>query len=354
MTLPRSIILFVLCAFWVAPVRAEVDADLNAEIVRVQLVQAQREYTLALERLNAAEANLGLARQRAIEAGILESGSSGAALAHQSQPEGEPAPETKKDEAKPQAKPDPEPKPIPKADPKPKEEPKKVEKPKGPSFWEKWQRNIRIGLNTRTGNSENANLNLQLNLRRKTQKLDTRLDTTYRYATRNGEDTQNRLDMSGRHEWLAQGDSKIGWWVTARLEVDEFQAWDYRVQAHTGISYQFVKNEKTNLKGRTGFGGTRTYGLPEDEFRPEALVTGIDLSHRFNDTMNVEASTEYFLEVTEEARERFNNSVKWNILLDKESNMNLRLQLTHRYDSDPGRNKDPNDVFFDITLGWKF
>ena len=45
MTLPRSIILFVLCAFWVAPVRAEVDADLNAEIVRVQLVQAQRDRT---------------------------------------------------------------------------------------------------------------------------------------------------------------------------------------------------------------------------------------------------------------------------------------------------------------------
>lgn len=353
MTLPRSLFLLVLSIVCATNAHAEVDSDLNAEVVRAQLVQAQREYNLALERLNAAETNLGIARQRAIQAGVLESQTTGAALAHQPQSGGDAPPQSKSDEPKPQSKPAEEPKPIPKADPKPKDPPK-PEKPKGPSFWEKWQRNVRIGLNTRTGNSENANLNLQLNLRRRTDKLDTRLDTTYRYATSNGRDTQNRLDINGRHEWLAQGDSNIGWWLTARAEIDEFQAWDYRLQGHGGISYQFIKNDKTNLKGRTGFGGTRTYGLPDDEFRPEALVTGIDLTHRFNDTMNVELGTEYFLEVAEEARERFNNSAKWNILLDKESNMNLRLQLTHRYDSEPGRNKDPNDLFFDITLGWKF
>ena len=43
------------------------------------------------------------------------------------------------------------------------------------------------------------------------------------------------------------------------------------------------ENEKTSFKGRTGFGGSRTFGGPNDEFRPEALVTGIGAPRSLND-----------------------------------------------------------------------
>lgn len=326
---------------------------------RAELESAQRAYAQALTQLHEAQGRLASARMNAIEAGVLDldavTSSTLGSVQPQAPQDATPAATPAGAEDKPkdsQAQPQPKPKADPKPAPKPKPEIKP--EPQGPSFWEKWKRNVRLGLNASSGNTENQNVNVQFNASRSTKKLKTTLNTSYRFATRNGNDTQNRLDLRGRHEWLAQGDSKIGWWITARAEVDEFQSWDYRLQAHTGVSYKFLDEEKTKLKARTGFGGSRTFGAPNDEFRPEALVTGIDLSHRFNDTMNVEAESEYFLEVTDESRERISNRIRWNILLDKESNMNLRFELAHQYDSEPGRSKDPNDIYFDITLGWRF
>jgi len=335
---------------------------------RAELEAASRAYSKALSAIQDAEARLATARVNAIEAGVeLHDALApltplGGAVAAQPADDGndpqppaqkQPDPQPKKDpEKKPKKAAEPAPEPAQKPAPEP--PPQVKEEDRGPSFWEGWKRSVRLGFNASSGDSENTSGNIQFNTQRKSDAYLTRINTTYRYATRDGKETQNRLDIQGRHEWLAKNESKVGWWLTARAEFDEFRDWDTRLQAHGGISYQFIKNKTTNLKGRTGFGGSRTFGSSDDEFRPEALVTGIDLSHRFNETMNVTAQTEFFLEVNDETRRRFNNNVQWNILLDKESNMNLRLEVSHQFDSTPGGNREENNIYFDITLGWRF
>lgn len=354
-------LLIILAAAWaitlaVPPAHAAGEAE--RDNARAELAGAQEAYAKALAQLRAAEARLATARVRALEAGVdineVEGlGDLAGSDASSRQPADEtPEKPTKKAEESTEKENEQQPAKKSKQDQPP---PKEVEKEdKGPSFWEGWKRSVRLGLNASSGDSEDTSINIQFNTQRKGEKYLTRIDSTYRYATRDGEETQNRLDIRGRHEWLAKNDSKIGWWVTARAEFDEFRSWDTRLQGHGGISYQFIKNKKTNLKGRTGFGGSQTYGSPNDEFRPEALVTGIDLSHRFNETMNVRAGTEFFLEIDNETRQRFDNNVQWNILLDKESNMNLRFEVSHQYDSKPGGNREENNIYFDATLGWRF
>jgi putative salt-induced outer membrane protein YdiY len=341
----RRALLFGLFMLFSSVAMARADADMGAEEAMAQYHAAQAAHVLALEQLRIAEVNLQRATAQAIALGL---------IADPEQPETPPAaPPPSVDPKTEQPKPDPKPeaKPEPKPVPPPEEVKKKDE---GPSFWTNWKRSIRVGFNTSSGNTENTNLNLQFHTKRRSKKYLTKLDSEYRFATRNGVDSQNRLDIDFRHEWLAPEGSKIGWWTTASVEVDEFQDWDYRLSAHGGISYQFIKNDKTNFKGRTGFGGSQTYGGTTDDFRPEALVTGLDLRHRFNEVMNVEAGMEYFVDISEVTRDRLNNHVKWNILLDKESNMNLQFKLTHKYDSEPGGRKDNNDIYFDITVGWQF
>lgn len=310
------------------PAFGRVDADHEAAAALTELQAAQQAYTLALAQLEIAEANLERANTHAITVGAI------------------PNPTMTTMTAVAMVQPDPAP-----AAPPPEEVKKKEE---GPSFWNGWKRSVRIGFNTASGNTENTNLNLQFHTKRKSKEYLTKLDSEYRFATRNGVDSQNRFDLDFRHEWLAPEGHKIGWWTTASLEFDEFQDWDYRAAAHAGISYQFIKNDKTNFKGRTGLGGSQTFGGTKDDFRPEALVTGLDLRHRFNEVMNIEAGTEYFVDVSSVSRDRLNNHVKWNILLDKESNMNLQLKLTHKFDSEPGGTKEQNDLYFDITVGWQF
>jgi len=329
----RRFIVYLLLPLLTAPCLARIDADFEAAEALQELQLAQAAYTHAMAQLQLAQGNLDRATAHAIAIG---------AIPNPQQP-AENAPP-----APPATQPDAAPAP---AQTPPPELKKKDE---GPSFWDGWKRSVRVGFNTTTGNTENTNLNLQFHTIRKSKKYLTRFDSEYRFATRNGIDSQNRLDLDFRHEWLAPEGSKVGWWTTASFEADEFQDWDYRAAAHAGVSYQFIKNDKTNFKGRTGFGGSQTFGGTEDEFRPEALVTGLDLKHRFNDTMNVEAGMEYYVDVSQVTRDRLNNNIKWNIMLDKESNMNLQFKLTHKYDSQPGGTNDQNDLYFDITVGWQF
>jgi len=334
----ERVFIYLLVLFIAFPCSARVDADFESTEAIAELQVAQAAYTLAMEQLQIAQINLERATAHAIEVG---------ALSDPTQTAETPPPATQ-----PAAQPAAQQTPAPTPAAPPPEEIKK--KPKGPSFWTGWKRSFRFGFNTSSGNTENTNLNFQFHTKRKSKKYMTKFDSEYRFATRNGVDSQNRLDLDFRHEWLAPEGHKVGWWTTGSLEADEFQDWDYRAAAHAGISYQFIKNPKTNLKGRTGFGGSQTFGGTLDDFRPEALVTGIDLRHKFNDVMNIEAGSEYFVDISEVTRDRLNNHVKWNILLDKESNMNLQFKLTHKYDSQPGGIKDNNDLYFDITVGWQF
>lgn len=321
-----------------SPCMAHVDADREGASALEELMAAQAAYAMAMEQVQLAHVNLELATARAIAAGVLD----------------EPAPPAATPTPTPAVTPAPAAatKPVVKAAIPPPEVVQKKEK--GPSFWTGWKKSVRFGLHSSSGNTENTNLNLQFHTKRKSKKYSTKIDSEYRFATRDGVDSQNRLDFDFRHEWLAPEGHKVGWWSTASLEIDEFQDWDYRLSAHAGISYQFIKNKKTNLKGRTGFGGSKSFGGTADDFRPEALVTGIDLTHRFNQVVNVEAGMEYFVDVSQISRDRLNDHVKLNILLDKESNMNLQFKLTHKYDSEPGGTKDNNDIYFDITVGWQF
>lgn len=323
---------------------ARIDADREVESALVELQAAQVAYALALEQVQVTKANLDFAQAHAIALGAIQQPPSGPVPPPAEPPAADPMPDTHTAaKAEPNAAPKPAPKP-----------PEEVEKDEGPSFWTGWKRSVRLGLNASQGNTENSNLNVQFHTIRKSKKYRTKFDSEYRFATRNGVDSQNRLDLDLRHEWLAPEGQKIGWWATASLEMDEFQDWDYRIAAHAGISYQFIKNDKTSFKARTGFGGSQTYGGTTDDFRPEALVTGIDLRHRINEVMNLELESEYYVDISEIARDRLNNHLKWNILLDKESNMNLQFKLTHKYDSEPGGTKDRNDLYYDITVGWQF
>lgn len=312
---------------------ARADADHEIASALEELQAAQAAYALALQQVQITKANLDVAQAHAVALGAIQQPESDSAAPPANPPAADPNPELK-------------------PAPKPAEEIKKIDD--RPSFWTGWKRSVRLGLNASQGNTENSNLNVQFHTVRKSEKYRTKLESEYRFATRNGVDSQNRFELDLRHEWLPPEGTKVGWWATASLEMDEFQDWDYRITAHAGISYQFIKNEKTNFKARTGFGGSQTFGGTLDDFRPEALVTGIDLRHKINEVMNFELGSEYFVDVSQIKRDRLNNHLKWNILLDKESNMNLHFKLTHRFDSEPGGTKANNDLYYDITVGWQF
>lgn len=308
--------------------------EMSAAMVRLE--NAEAEYNAALDMLRQAEAELHAAR----EAVAAETASR---TQQTNQHNNEAQANTAKDSSK-------------KADPA--TPPAQVEeKPKEPGFftWKTWKKSIAFGLDGTSGNSDRLTGHLKLTFDRNEKGVKTHLDVLYRNSENNGNQTENRVRANFRNDWLAKEGSKWLWWAKGTYEYDDFKPWQHRVSAHAGFGYDFVKEQDTKLVWRMGFGGTQTYGGTNDDFRPEALLTGVDFTHKLKEGQKLTAGTECFIDVSDTQEYRLNTSVDYEILLDKDTGMILRLGLDHRFDSEPGGPSAKNSDFdYSMSLGWKF
>lgn len=215
-----------------------------------------------------------------------------------------------------------------------------------------WKSRIEVGVNGAEGNSTRQSLRLGFATNRKTEKIETKLSSTYKLTQNNGERSENRLQIDGRNDWLQGGDSHLRYFVTGTLEFDEFQAWDARASGFGGLGYEIIKTDKTTLLGRGGFGGSQRFGGTDDEFRAEAFLAG-DLSHKINDAQKLTAALEYLPDTDGWSEYRLNGNASWEMRIDPDSELFLRVGVATRYDSDPGSAKT-TDVDYFVNLGWAF
>lgn len=152
-------------------------------------------------------------------------------------------------------------------------------------------RAMEFGINGANGNSDNFNLRYGLGVRRKTDDNIFNFDTVYNYASQDDVVTQNRLFSIGREEWYFRG-TPWGIFVDGTFEYDEFRAFDFRIASHVGLTYKFIDNVQTMLKGRAGAGVSREFGGPNDDWIPE-LIFGLDFEHKFSDNTKVFTTADY-------------------------------------------------------------
>lgn len=219
------------------------------------------------------------------------------------------------------------------------------------SFWTGWEGTVEAGLAGATGNSENFNFRVALNAQRLTERLETKYDASYRYATSDGEDTANRFETGLRNDWLVR-DSRWRYFAQGRYEFDEFQDWDHRVSAFGGVGYEFIKDDKTTLVGRAGLGGNATFGGGEDEFTPEGLL-GVDYTRKLAREQELGLGTEVLLALDPVGDYRVNSYAEYKIMVNPENQMFLKAGAKHRWDSDPG-DAERSDLEYYLTLGWGF
>jgi hypothetical protein len=214
-----------------------------------------------------------------------------------------------------------------------------------------WSGGLEFGITGAEGNSENFKVRLGGNTEYKTPDNLFKGDFIYSYATANGLENENRFIGNARHEWLFPGQA---WNVFVRgsLEVDAFTAFDYRVAAHTGVGYEFWKTPGSSLKGRAGIGGSQEIGGPRDHFIPEALV-GVDAEHKLSDRQKFTLVADAFPDVRDPSDYRIIARAAYELLVDPEWNLTLKLGALDRYDSTPeGRRR--NDLEYFMVLLWKY
>ena len=214
-----------------------------------------------------------------------------------------------------------------------------------------WTGSIKLGLDGSTGNSETFNFRFGLDAERKWDIHRIDVDLDYVRKTAGGVETAHRSLLDWRYERLFR-DTRWTWFVHGTFEYDEFEAWDSRVTADTGLGYHFIATDSTKLVSRTGGGFARTIGLPDDRWVPE-LVVGLEFEHKIGSRHRLKAKVDYMPDVTNFTHFRIHSQASWEMLIDEAMNLSLKLGALNRHDSSP-RDAKRNDLDYTAVVLWRF
>jgi putative salt-induced outer membrane protein YdiY len=221
------------------------------------------------------------------------------------------------------------------------------------SFWEGWTGSADLGLNGSAGNASSLNLRASLGLERKLELEHTTLSFTYSRASADEEVTANRAEVAARQDWLFADAPRWRYFLTGRYEYDDFQDWQHRVTVGNGLGYSLVKTDATELVGRFGVGAFREIGGSDNRIHPEGIV-GLDLTTKLTERQKLTFTAEYLPDLLDFPGYKARAAAGWEILVDPQSQLVLKLGAEDRYDSTPGEDKHRNDVDYFLTLGVKF
>jgi hypothetical protein len=222
------------------------------------------------------------------------------------------------------------------------------------SFWNGWKRNADLGLNGSSGNSETVSVRGLLGTERKTDTLETKANIGYVFTNSEGTKSKSRGEANLFNNWFFGADSKWGFFAQGKIEFDEFQSWKWRFSGALGPSYTFIKNEKTTLRGRVGFGAYYETGKRGDEEVHPELDLGLDLSHTFKEGHKGFVTVDYYPSLDEFPAYRATAQAGYEIILSKEDQLSLKLGLQDRYDSSPGLGNKRNDIEYFVALSFNF
>lgn len=222
-----------------------------------------------------------------------------------------------------------------------------------PKTWlQGWDGGVELGLTGSEGNASRLSFRTGVNGQRVTERFDTRLLANYVYAAEDGDKTDHRFRGEARNDWLFN-DSKWRVFAQAAVDVDEFKDWEWRLQVFAGVGYEFIKTEKTELIGRVGVGISREFGGDEKDIIPEALL-GLDFMRQITERQKFTFTGELYPSLSDGGEFRALVRAAYEILVDPEVNMTLKLGVEDRYDSDPGAGTRENDLDYFIMLVWSF
>ena len=215
-----------------------------------------------------------------------------------------------------------------------------------------WLGEVELGISGTEGNSQSTRFRFGGKVKRKTTRTRFTLDALYRYSRANDVLAEDRVFVNDKFEWLFPG-SKKNMFLSGTTEYDQFKAFDVRIARHAGLSADFIDNDITTLTGRAGAGASREFGGPMDRWVPELLFGG-DFEHKLTELQKIVLSFDYFPDVGDFTDYRMQVKATYEIVINPEMGLTLRLGVLNLFDSTPGAGRQSNDLDYFATLLWKF
>lgn len=217
-----------------------------------------------------------------------------------------------------------------------------------------WSGSFAAGLNGKTGNSENIDINATLNLTRRTERGKTALLANYFFSSNDVSTVTDRLFGQARNE-RKLANPRWARFIQAQYEWDRFKTFDFRIALHGGLTFEVYELDDRFLKLRFGAGASREFGDDslDLEWVPE-LQFGGDWERQLNDTVKLFASTDYFPNVSDFADYRLVTNAGLEFVLDAQRDINFRMFALHRYDSTPVAGDQETDLDYGMAISVGF
>lgn len=216
-----------------------------------------------------------------------------------------------------------------------------------------WTGSIELGINGSEGNTRTLNGRAAASGQRETDAMLTKARISYKVARDHSTTTENKAQLEVRNDWKLEKDSKWSIFAQGTLEYDDFQDWDLRAAAFGGVGYRFVDEKDTKLNGRVGFGASKKFGGADEDVIPEALL-GADFSHNLTERQKITASIDLFPSLSNAGDYRAVTRAAWEVLVDPEVKMSLKVGMEDRYDSAASAGTKRNDFDYFALLVWSF
>ncbi len=225
--------------------------------------------------------------------------------------------------------------------------------PPDPESWlQGWDGSAELGLNGSSGNTETLSFLGRIAGARDVSEYTTSFDVSYFLKRDDHETTESRFASLLRNDWKFD-DSPWRFWAEGRYEYDEFKEWDSRVSLFAGPGYVLVDDDDTFLMARAGLGATKEFGSSRNEWQPEGLL-GLDFERQITERQKFTATVEYIPSLQHFERYRLRAKADWELLVDPEMQMSLKIGVEDEYNSDPAGDDKRNDFRYYALLAWAF
>jgi hypothetical protein len=213
-----------------------------------------------------------------------------------------------------------------------------------------WTGGVDVGASGSQGNTDTFKLRAGLDVRYDDPDDVMIFNVVYILNRANQGELENKGFVLLRNEMTIDGG--LAWYAQGQLEYDEFRVIDLRIASHSGLSYVFARDATQTLKLRAGAGVAREYGGLSNDWVPEGQV-GLDYEYRLTERTKFLIMADDYPDLQDFSHYRLRVRASFDILLDPQANILLRIGAFDRYDSNPMGSKR-NDLDYFVTLHFRF
>jgi len=213
-----------------------------------------------------------------------------------------------------------------------------------------WSGGVDVGLSGSQGNTDTLMLRAGLDIKYDDPSDYAILNVLYILDQANSTQFENKAFALFRNE-LPMG-SGVAWYAQAMVEYDQSQVEHLRIGSYSGLSYALMQGGTQTRKLRAGGGMAREYGGPNNAWFPQGQA-GADYEYKLSDRTRLSLAGDYYPDLENFDHYWLRGRASFDILLDQQSNIMLRLGAFDRYDSRPYGSKR-NDIEYFAMLSFRF